>query len=304
MSKSIPPSGIYKIQSIINENKYIGSAIHLNARRILHFLSLKNNIHYNKHLQRHYNKYGIKDLQFSIIELCPKEKLIEREQYYMDLLKPEFNILPKAGSMLGYKFPIETKPERSERAKKRWTPKRRKSFSIARKKYFKNNPNANVIRGENHPMKKAEARNRMKGDNNVAKRPEVREKISKAITGTHKSLKTRKKFSKIRIGIPKSAEVGKKNTERLMKWWNSPEGEHCRIKSAIKNSGENNSSKRPEVQQKIRKSIIAKWRDPEHRNKRQITYQNRPIITCPYCNLQSKSFPNMQRYHFDNCKLK
>lgn len=32
-----------------------------------------------------------------------KKNILEREQYYIDLIKPEYNILLKAGSPLGYK---------------------------------------------------------------------------------------------------------------------------------------------------------------------------------------------------------
>jgi hypothetical protein len=40
-----------------------------------------------------------------ILEYCEKVKtvILKSEQYYIDLLKPEYNILTKAGSSLGYK---------------------------------------------------------------------------------------------------------------------------------------------------------------------------------------------------------
>jgi group I intron endonuclease len=40
-----------------------------------------------------------------ILEYCEKKKtiLMDREQYYMDLLQPEYNILQKAGSSQGFK---------------------------------------------------------------------------------------------------------------------------------------------------------------------------------------------------------
>ena len=72
-------SGIYQIHSILTGRVYIGSAVNLKRRKQRHLLDLKDNKHDNPYLQRHYNKYGI-DLQFSVIERCSKEKLIEREQ--------------------------------------------------------------------------------------------------------------------------------------------------------------------------------------------------------------------------------
>lgn len=37
------------------------------------------------------------------------ENLLKREQYYLDLFKPDYNILKKAGSRLGHKLSEETK---------------------------------------------------------------------------------------------------------------------------------------------------------------------------------------------------
>jgi hypothetical protein len=39
--------------------------------------------------------------------------LISREQYYIDLLNPEYNILKKAGFVLGFKHSEATKAEMS-----------------------------------------------------------------------------------------------------------------------------------------------------------------------------------------------
>jgi group I intron endonuclease len=94
--------GIYKIQSIIKPNRiYVGSSIVMNRRIIDH----KHNLRYNKHknikLQNHVNKYGLNDLVFSILELCNENNIIQKEQYYLDLLNPYFNICKVAASTLG-----------------------------------------------------------------------------------------------------------------------------------------------------------------------------------------------------------
>lgn len=54
-------------------------------------------------------KYGYSNFMLEILEYCEKSCLIEREQYYLDLLKPEYNILQKAGSTLGFKHSEEIK---------------------------------------------------------------------------------------------------------------------------------------------------------------------------------------------------
>ncbi len=103
-------SGIYQIQSTINGKRYVGSSISVKSRILgLHLSQLRKGTHGNILLQRHVDKYGLKVLQFSILEICNKDKLIEREQYWIDLLNPEFNICKKAYSQLGVKRSEMTK---------------------------------------------------------------------------------------------------------------------------------------------------------------------------------------------------
>lgn len=54
-------------------------------------------------------KRGYSCFTFEILEYCNKEDVLIREQYYLDLLKPEYNILKIAGSPLGYKHTEEDK---------------------------------------------------------------------------------------------------------------------------------------------------------------------------------------------------
>ena len=60
-------------------------------------------------------KYGYSQFSFSILEYCDLACVLEREQYYLELLKPEYNILQVAGSSLGYKHTEETLAKFSDR---------------------------------------------------------------------------------------------------------------------------------------------------------------------------------------------
>jgi|694.fasta_scaffold00217_44 hypothetical protein len=93
--------GIYKITNSINNKIYIGSSVDIKARKYLHLSMLKNNKHHSPILQRVYNKYGKNSLKFEIIELCKEINLLEREQYYIDTLKPEYNCCQIAGRTNG-----------------------------------------------------------------------------------------------------------------------------------------------------------------------------------------------------------
>jgi group I intron endonuclease len=95
-------SGIYKIQSRIKpERVYIGSAGNIYQRFAEHRSDLLTQSHGNPKLQRHYNKYGLADLRFSVITGCSRDTLIAYEQFYIDVLDPYFNICKTAGSNIG-----------------------------------------------------------------------------------------------------------------------------------------------------------------------------------------------------------
>ena len=101
-------SGIYKIQSIIKpERYYIGCATDIKSRWRHHLRQLRSQKHHSKKLQRHYNKYGESDLQFSIMLGCEKEELLLNEQFFFDSHKAYFNNSPTAGSPKGCKHSEE-----------------------------------------------------------------------------------------------------------------------------------------------------------------------------------------------------
>jgi len=113
-------SGIYKITNIINNKIYIGSAVNFNKRWNAHRSELKLNKHHCKHLQNSYNKYNENCFIYEIIEIVDNiNDLLIKEQYWIDLLKPDYNTSKIAGSSLGVKASKETKKKIGEANKKR-----------------------------------------------------------------------------------------------------------------------------------------------------------------------------------------
>ena len=115
-------AGVYLITNNVNGKCYVGSSINLHSRRLKHFNDLLKNKHVNRHLQNSYNKYGKEAFEFKIIEILEitediKDRLLEREQFWIDNLKPEYNILQVAGSTLGYHHTEETKKKISNSTK-------------------------------------------------------------------------------------------------------------------------------------------------------------------------------------------
>ncbi len=58
-------------------------------------------------------KYGYINFCFVILETCLLEHVLEREQFWLDFLKPEYNLSPTAGSTLGVYLSEETKSKMS-----------------------------------------------------------------------------------------------------------------------------------------------------------------------------------------------
>ena len=119
-------TGVYEIVNIITNEWYIGSASRVGKSNSLsgfyvrfdkHKLLLKNNKHYNIHLQRAYNKYGENNFNFNVLSICPPEYCIKLEQWFLDNLKPEYNIRKIADSNKGIKFTAEHKEKLSKSIK-------------------------------------------------------------------------------------------------------------------------------------------------------------------------------------------
>ena len=117
--KHIPrKSGIYAIVNTLNGHFYIGSAVDLYHRKVLHFSDLRKSEHHSRYFQNAYNLYGADAFRFVIIEYVEVAKdLIEREQHYIDTLNPEYNIRTIANSNLGIKFSEEVCRNMSESRK-------------------------------------------------------------------------------------------------------------------------------------------------------------------------------------------
>lgn len=104
--------GVYRWNNLITGKSYIGSSKDLSNRlrayystnNIKRIVGKESSIICNAIL-----KYNYENFSLDILEYCKINILIEREQYYLDLLKPEYNILKTAGSRLNHKLTEKTK---------------------------------------------------------------------------------------------------------------------------------------------------------------------------------------------------
>lgn len=148
---------IYLIINRLNNKFYLGSTNHFNKRKNAHFLELKRNKHHSAYLQNSVNKYGIENFEMVIYQFCSKDEKLELENYYLQTLKPHYNVSKSAfAPMEGRKHSKETKEK------------------------FKNKPR---VRGESHWLygKKLS--------------PEHKEKLVLKKVGSKRNNKTKKKMS-------------------------------------------------------------------------------------------------------------
>ena len=107
LSKNRNKSGIYRWINNENGNTYVGSAVNL-SKRINSYYQEKELNRNPRPIKDALLKYGHKKFSLEILEYCKKKDLLEREQYYLDKLNPEYNILKQAYSLLGFKHSEET----------------------------------------------------------------------------------------------------------------------------------------------------------------------------------------------------
>lgn len=232
-----PFCGVYKIESKIKPNRvYIGSSTIMNHRFWAHKNDLIKNKHNNPKLQRHYNKYGADDFIFSIVEqfdFISKGHLISREQYYIDLLKPYFNVLKLAGTPLGFKLSKESiekirqsrigvplSDEHRAALVRGWKKRRLKPLSeeTRRKKSEAKKGNIPWSKGLTKETDERLAEMAAKAKGKIIKQ-ETRDKIRRRLKGIPKSPEHIKKAAEARRGIKEPPEVTIAKSIRAKEWW-------------------------------------------------------------------------------------
>jgi len=196
-----PKSAVYCIRNLINEKRYVGSAVHFQKRWSAHRVALRKGSHPNIKLQRAWNKHGESVFVFEVLEQVEnKADLIVAEQKWIDVYHAAtvgYNIAPKAGSSLGRKASPETKVKLSQAHKgKKFSEEKRQRYlgrvvtEETRRKI------AEAHRGKGKPPLSAEHREKLAGIWLGRKHTDAsRQKMSLAQSGRTFSEETRAKMS-------------------------------------------------------------------------------------------------------------
>lgn len=233
--------GIYKIINIVNNKVYIGSSTDTKTREKSHKKELRGGRHFNKYLQRAWDKYGETNFKFQVIEELEVDKILiqHREQFWFDYynkITACYNVRLVVESTLGLKHSEETKKKISKinsgRIQSEETiNKKRKS----REGYIMSEETKEKIRqshlgikhtkesiekmrqvklgkklSEEHKRKIGEVGIGNKRNLGLKHTEETKEKISKAHKGKIVSAETREKISKIHKGRVVTKETREK----------------------------------------------------------------------------------------------
>lgn len=93
-------SGVYAIVCVPTGQSYVGTATSLDHRSRSHLRKLIKGVHNNGLMQESFNKYGIENFDFVILEECTIAELLQRERFWveeLDSINTGFNA-PQLGS--------------------------------------------------------------------------------------------------------------------------------------------------------------------------------------------------------------
>jgi group I intron endonuclease len=214
----IPRSpGIYRIRNRLTGAVYIGSAKNLQNRQWRHWCQLRRGTHLNLPLQNAWDKDGERCFTFQVIEQCSKERLLEREQHWLDDYRSTcgkvYNVREKATSNLGIKASEETKRKLSEGLRQRYSnAAERAKLSAAMTRYLSD------------PAAKAEwVEVRKRHWHNLAARAEAREKRNRYCADPANKPKlheaAKKTWQTRRRRALSDASIGAKRSEAVKKAW-------------------------------------------------------------------------------------
>ena len=107
-------SGIYKITNTVTGDFYIGSSKNVKQRWKEHKCPSKWKRYSNNPLYQDMRKYGLENFVFEILEVVEPDELKEKEQWFIETLKPTYN----SNRAKGWDFERYKEYQKSDKRKK------------------------------------------------------------------------------------------------------------------------------------------------------------------------------------------
>lgn len=154
LERGIKMIGVYKITNKVNGKMYIGGSINMESRRIDHFKPSRINRFKHLPLYEAMIKFGRENFEFEILEEVTKEKLDNREEYYIDkynTVDDGYNVVRTAYNLHDEEFSKAHSARLRERNLKNWQdPEYREHMTNSSREYQKTVPyekRLNAIKG-------------------------------------------------------------------------------------------------------------------------------------------------------------
>lgn len=109
---------IYKIECKINNKVYVGQTNNIQKRIKDHLYKLNKNIHYSLEFQQDFNKYGVDNFKFSILEKTTLNSTDEKERFWISKFSNVYNV--ENGGIKNKRLANKTKLLLSNKAKLRY----------------------------------------------------------------------------------------------------------------------------------------------------------------------------------------
>ena len=110
--------GVYKITNTITGDFYIGSSKDVKRRWADHKKPSRWNEHPNNPMYLDFQKYGIDKFEFEILAEVETEKLKEKEQQFIETLKPTYNQMNAKGLNVERQKECKKEYEKTDKRKK------------------------------------------------------------------------------------------------------------------------------------------------------------------------------------------
>lgn len=221
-------TGIYCITNLVNNKKYIGQSVDIENR----WYHEKKLYGINKHLKSAFQKYGLENFSFEILEECAVEELNQKEKEYIEKFNTTNREVGYNQTTGGDHYKVINKTPMSEETKRKISESRKgMKFSEEHKKNLK------IARNKRPPFSK-----------------ETREKISRANKGKIISEEQKAKISKANKGKKRTEEQNLENSlRRKGKTYEEIYGSEMAQKIKENNSKKMKGRKQPDwVKEKIR----------------------------------------------------